>query len=48
MNSYHLSGGVHVMVSDHTDSKVLVEKKGVSASAGTHTMMAFKQIRVTL
>ena len=46
MRSYKISAGLHVLISDHSDSKALIEKKALSASTGYHTTMAFNAIKV--
>ena len=47
MRSYQLSAGLHVLISDEDDSKVIIDNKGLSASTGMHTAMAIKQKRVS-
>ena len=46
MRSYKKSAGLHVLISDHSDSKTLIEKKAVSASTGHHTTIAINVINV--
>ena len=47
MKNYKISAGLHVLISDHSDSKALIKQKSLSASTGYHTNMAFNVINVT-
>ena len=47
MRAYYLSAGVHVLVSEPSESKTLLETRGLSVSVGTHTTLSISQNRVS-
>ena len=46
MRSYHKSAGLHVVVSDMTDSRTLLDTRGVSVPVGTHTTLSAQHVTV--
>ena len=48
MRAMFSSAGIHVLISEPTESKVVLENRGHSVSVGTHTTIQLQQTKVGL